>query len=242
MNGKNLFHFLIKYRYQENWAREVQENYLPVSKEKLASILTSMGYSFTHKESSKLEFYGKCWKKDFKLSLPDNNGYRKQFYAWLLTLDTHIKWMLEKKVDAIDTHLDENKATYLKKYADEDDVGTVVEMFWHIRNRLSAPQNDIDWWIKKPFADLRRFVSSYDASNKQERRNANYKQQAIDDGAKLLDTRDGYEIWYVPTYDAMKTLGRFYKGRSAKWCIASDDPEFWFDNHDEDEFLVLVRE
>jgi len=97
VNGKNLFHFLIKYRYQENWAREVQENYLPVSKEKLASILTSMGYSFTHKESSKLEFYGKCWKKDFKLGVPDNNGYRKQFYDWLLTLDTHIKWFLEKK-------------------------------------------------------------------------------------------------------------------------------------------------
>ena len=31
VNAKRLFHFLIKYRYQENWAREVQENYLPVS-------------------------------------------------------------------------------------------------------------------------------------------------------------------------------------------------------------------
>lgn len=87
---------MIKYRYQENWSREVQENYLPVSKEKLASILTSMGYSFTHKESSKLAFYGKCWKKDFKLNIPDNDGYKKQFYNWLLTLDTHIKWFVEK--------------------------------------------------------------------------------------------------------------------------------------------------
>lgn len=85
-------------------------------------------------------------------------------------------------------------------------------------------------------------MSSYDASNKQERRNANYKQQAVDDGAKLLGSRDGYEIWYVPTYDAMKTLGRFYKGCSSKWCVASDDPEFWFDNHDEDEFMLLIRE
>ena len=31
VDTKRLFHFLIKYRYQENWAREVQENYLPVS-------------------------------------------------------------------------------------------------------------------------------------------------------------------------------------------------------------------
>ena len=96
VNYKNLMHFLIKYRYQENWAREVEENYLPVSKDKLASILTDMGYKFKHKESSKLEFYGKCWKKDFKLNIPDNNNYRQQFYQWLLTLDTHIKWLLEK--------------------------------------------------------------------------------------------------------------------------------------------------
>ena len=111
VNGKNLFHFLIKYRYQENWAREVEENYLPISKEKLASTLVSIGYAFTHKESSKLAFYEKCWKKDFKLGLPDNNGYRKQFYAWLTTLATHIKWMLEKK-NAIGK-LNENKSAYL---------------------------------------------------------------------------------------------------------------------------------
>ena len=107
---------------------------------------------------------------------------------------------------------------------------------------MSAPQNDIDWWIKKPFADLKSFVLNYNPVNKKQRRDADYMQQATDNGAKLLGTRDGYEIWYVPTYEAMRILGRFYKGRSAKWCVASDDPEFWFDNHDEDEFVVLVRE
>ena len=122
------------------------------------------------------------------------------------------------------------------------DVDIVVEMFWAIRNRLSAPQNDIDWWIKKPFSDLKSFVQNFDTSNKRQRRDANYRQQAIDNGAKLLDTKDGYEIWYVPTYDAMVAIGRFYKGRSAKWCVASDDPDFWFDNHEDSEFVVLVRE
>jgi len=39
----------------------------------------------------------------------------------------------------------------------------------------------------------------------------------------------------------MVILGRFYKGRSAKWCVASDDPEFWYENHDEDEFVLLIR-
>ena len=146
------------------------------------------------------------------------------------------------ELKASEDHLNENKATYLQKYRDELDVKSIVDMFWAIRNRLSAPQNDIDWWIKKPFNDLKSFVQNFDISNKRQRRDANYKQQAIDSGAKLLDTRDGYEMWYVPTYDAMVAIGRFYKGRSAKWCVASDDPDFWFDNHEDSEFVVLVRE
>ena len=158
-------------------------------------------------------------------------------YPWGIDVDQP-----ESIIKCEDNMLSENKNAYLKKHADEDDVQTVVEMFWHIRNRLSAPQNDIDWWIKKPFNDLKSFVQNFDKSNKRQRRDANYKQQAIDNGAKLLDTKDGYEIWYVPTYDAMLAIGRFYKGRSAKWCVASDDPDFWFDNHEDSEFVVLVRE
>lgn len=102
--------------------------------------------------------------------------------------------------------------------------------------------NDIDWWIKKPYTDLKKFVQTYDLSNKHERRESNYKYEAQAHGARMLDVRDGYEIWYVPTYDAMRILGRFYKGRSAKWCVASDDPSFWFDNHDDSEFILLIRE
>lgn len=146
------------------------------------------------------------------------------------------------QLKALEDHLNENKAAYLQKYRDESDVKSIVDVFWSIRNRLSTPQNDIDWWIKKPFNDLKSFVQNFDKSNKRQRRDANYKQQAIDNGAKLLDTKDGYEMWYVPTYDAMVAIGRFYKGRSAKWCVASDDPDFWFDNHEDSEFVVLVRE
>lgn len=63
----------------------------------------------------------------------------------------------------------------------------------------------------------------------------------MDNGAKMLGSKDGYEIWYVPTYEAMRTIGRFYKGISTTWCVASDDPSFWFENHDMSEFIVLVR-
>ena len=147
----------------------------------------------------------------------------------------------DESIIKCESSLNESKATYLQKYKNEADAKKIVDAFWQIKSRLNAPQNDIDWWIKKPFVDLKSFVLNYSPTNKKQRRDADYKQQALDNDAKLLDTRDGYEIWYVPTYEAMRILGRFYKGRSAKWCVASDDPEFWFDNHDEDEFIVLVR-
>lgn len=90
---KNLIHFLIKYRYVENWDREVRENYLPVSQDRLQSLLRGAGYSLEHKESSRLPYYARQWAKDFKLHRPDDGGYRREFLAWLERLTTHIKWM-----------------------------------------------------------------------------------------------------------------------------------------------------
>ena len=149
---------------------------------------------------------------------------------------------LDESFMKYEDNINENKATYLQKYRDEADVNVVVDMFWAIRNRLNVPQNDIDWWIKKPFQALKDFVQSYDPSNKRQRRDVEYRRQMIDNDARMLGSRDGYEIWYVPTYEAMRTIGRFYKGVSTQWCVASDDPSFWFDMHDQSEFIVLVRE
>lgn len=97
LSVKRLIHFLIKYRYVENWDREVKENYLPVTQDKLQEwIVDFLGYHLVHKESSKLPFYHKCWYKDFKLNIPDNDGYRKQFSDWLKSITTHIKWLAVK--------------------------------------------------------------------------------------------------------------------------------------------------
>lgn len=93
---RNLVHFLIKYRYVENWDRELHENYLPITQDRLESILSGMGYKLSHKESSRLPFYAKTWAKDFKLRRPDGGGHRARFLAWLCTLNTHIKWLAEK--------------------------------------------------------------------------------------------------------------------------------------------------
>lgn len=97
VNAKNLVHFLIKYRYGENWDREVDENYLPVSQQKLESVLRNvLGFSNIQKASTKLEFYAKQWAKDLKLNRPSPNDYSQQFMNWLKTLNTHIKWFAEK--------------------------------------------------------------------------------------------------------------------------------------------------
>ena len=96
VNVKNLVHFLIKYRYVENWDRELHENYLPITQDRLEGILTGMGYSFVRKESSKLPFYAKTWAKDFKLRRPDNDRPKARVLAWLETRSTHIKWLVAK--------------------------------------------------------------------------------------------------------------------------------------------------
>lgn len=83
VNVKNLVHFLIKYRYVENWDRELRENYLQVTQDRLESILTGMGYRFVKKDSSRLPFYAKTWAKDFKLRRPDSDGHKARFLAWL---------------------------------------------------------------------------------------------------------------------------------------------------------------
>lgn len=172
---------------------------------------------------------------EFQLELPgkliryeDEDEFKKRF--------------LNDIRNAFSYSLNESKATYLQKYKDEADAKKIVDAFWQIKSRLHAPENDIDWWIKKPFNALKDFVLSFDnQSNVKTRRAEAVYQEAIDNGAELLDERNGYEFWYIPTYDAMKVIGRDYKNRPAKWCVASDDPSFWYENYDQSEFIVLVR-
>lgn len=67
--------------------------------------------------------------------------------------------------------LGESKNDYLRRHKGEADLDAVVQLFWDVvRKRVKAPQNDIDWWMKKPYEDFRRFVMSYDTRNKSQRR------------------------------------------------------------------------
>lgn len=71
-NQKNLVHFLLKYRWQINWNREVNENYFPIYVGDLIDNITSEhGYTIDYLERFRVPFLDKCFKEDFDIELKD---------------------------------------------------------------------------------------------------------------------------------------------------------------------------
>lgn len=81
--NKNLVHYLLKYRYVDNWAREVRENYFPLSLERLLSKIPTDKYEIAYFENYVLPFTANKVKDDFDIDLHDN---------------THVKLLLKRKV------------------------------------------------------------------------------------------------------------------------------------------------
>lgn len=80
-SNRNLIHYLMKYRYKENWNREVRENYFPLSLEGLLSKIPTDQYEIVYFENYILPYTSKKVKEDFGIEIRDN---------------THIKLLLEK--------------------------------------------------------------------------------------------------------------------------------------------------
>ena len=78
--NKNLIHFLLKYRYTDNWDREVRENYFPLTREELLSSIPDEYYIEFH-EHFTLPYLRKTVKRDFNIDIKDN---------------THLKLILSK--------------------------------------------------------------------------------------------------------------------------------------------------
>ena len=76
----SLVHFLLTYRYKENWAREMQENYLPLSVEKFLSMIPEH-YMPSFIEHYTLPYVRNSVAKDFGVQLQDR---------------THLKLILTK--------------------------------------------------------------------------------------------------------------------------------------------------
>lgn len=71
----NLIHYLLKYRYNENWEREVSENYLPVTVETLLSKIPS-NYEIVYQEHYTLPYIKQQIKKDCEIQLEDSTHFK----------------------------------------------------------------------------------------------------------------------------------------------------------------------
>ena len=77
----NLIHYLLKYSYTENWDREVRENYLPVTVEKMMALIPQ-DYEVVYSEHYVLPYIRQQIKRDCGIDLTDK---------------THFKLLLKKK-------------------------------------------------------------------------------------------------------------------------------------------------
>ena len=69
-NNKNLVHFLLKYRWQINWERELNEDYFPIY---ISELLDRMNekYNLIYFNRFRVPFLDKCFKEDFNIELND---------------------------------------------------------------------------------------------------------------------------------------------------------------------------
>ena len=80
--NRNLVHYLLKYRFLENWDREVRENYFGLSLERLLSKIPMDKYEIVYFENYILPYTANKIKEDFDIELHDN---------------THVKLLLKKR-------------------------------------------------------------------------------------------------------------------------------------------------
>lgn len=80
-NYRTFMHYLLKYRYTDNWDREVNEDYLPVSLETVKTKIPS-NYKIVYEQDFLLDFLKQQVKKDFNVHL---------------THSTHTKMIIQNK-------------------------------------------------------------------------------------------------------------------------------------------------
>lgn len=68
---KNLVHFLLKYKYDDNWTREVRENYFPVFEDELMKLFDMEYREVAYRNHYTLSYTRDIIKKDFDIDLKD---------------------------------------------------------------------------------------------------------------------------------------------------------------------------
>lgn len=80
-NNKNLIHYLLKYRWEANWDREIKENYFAIYREEFLRLI-GVNYELIYHEHFLLPFVRESIKQDYDITIRDN---------------THLKLILKLK-------------------------------------------------------------------------------------------------------------------------------------------------
>ena len=77
----DLLHYLLKYKYTDNWARENAECYIPISIEQLKALIPDT-YEIVYEEEYVLPFLKEQVKKDFDYEIKDNTHIKLLLTTW----------------------------------------------------------------------------------------------------------------------------------------------------------------
>ena len=75
-NHHTINHFLLKYMYENNWDRELLENYVAVTFEQYEKIFDLLDMRVQYKESYLIDYLKNLWMNDFGLSEEDTALYK----------------------------------------------------------------------------------------------------------------------------------------------------------------------
>ena len=78
-NNRNLIHFLLKYRWEINWERELYENYFPIVIEEFLERVEAFGYQLDYFEKFRIKVVEDQIKKDFGIQLRDTTHIKAIF-------------------------------------------------------------------------------------------------------------------------------------------------------------------
>lgn len=99
-DGYTAIHFLLKYFYDENWIREVSENYIPFTYRDLYKKIREVGYNVAYSEFYLLPFLKNKWLKDFKCegtSFSESEKANAVMRGFITRILTHMKISLVKE-------------------------------------------------------------------------------------------------------------------------------------------------
>ena len=128
--------------------------------------------------------------------------------------------------------------------ASDQEIVDAINRFKQIQNGLPVDKRAIEAWQDGPFQAFKAFIDSY-----QSRRAAKAERGQRGNQVGFAEFVEdptiasfGYDLIFIPTYQACQFYGRQFRAKSTKWCISTSNPFFFHDIHGTEMFFFLVRD